>query len=158
MDNVLTAIDFKKISGEKLSNVKDYVKQYLEEHPNVEIMIGSDSQNSSRKTTYSTVIALYDPGHGAHCIFKRWITPKEKNRQTRLLNEVQASIEIADSLVAAGIKKPTYIDIDVNPNPRYKSNEVFAAAKGWVEGSGYEVRFKTFGPLVTTFADWIVKR
>ena len=59
---------------------------------------------------------------------------------------------------AAGIKKPAYIDIDINPNPRYKSNEVFSAAKGWVEGSGYEVRFKTFGPLVTTFADWVVKR
>jgi predicted RNase H-related nuclease YkuK (DUF458 family) len=158
MNDMVTAVDFRKVSGEKLHNVEEYVKAYLKDYPEVEIMVGTDSQNSSRKTVYSTVIALYNPGHGAHCIFKRWVTPKERNRQTRLLNEVQASIEVADSLVAAGIKKPTYIDIDINPNPRYKSNEVFAAAKGWVEGSGYEVRFKTFGPLVTTFADWIVKR
>ena len=27
----------------------------------------------------------------------------------------------------------------------------------WVESMGYEVRFKTLAPLVTTVADWLVK-
>lgn len=150
-------LEFKKCSGEKIENIVEYVREYLVEHPTVEIMVGTDSQNRGGKTVYSTVVALYTPGAGAHCIFKRWRTKKEKDRKTRLLNEVQSSLEIAEELVQNGIKKPKYIDIDINPNPRYKSNEVYSIAKGWIEGSGYEVRFKTFGPLVTTFADWLVR-
>lgn len=151
-------IDFKKCSGESIKDTCEYIKKYLVEFPETKIMIGTDSQNKYNVTTYSTVIALYRPGKGAHCIFRRWNTPKEKIRSTRLLNEVQASIETADALVAHGIQKPEYIDIDINPSPRYKSNEVYTASKGWVEGSGYSVRFKTFGPLVTTFADFLVKQ
>jgi predicted RNase H-related nuclease YkuK (DUF458 family) len=154
---MIGTLDFKKCSGEKIENIVEYVREYMKDHPTVEIMVGTDSQNRGGKTVYSTVIALYTPGNGAHCIFKRWRTPKETVRNTRLMNEVQASLEVAGELVSAGIKKPAYIDIDINPSPRYKSNEVFQAAKGWVEGSGYEVRFKTFGPLVTTFADWLVR-
>ena len=74
------------------------------------------------------------------------------------MNEVAASVETAESIYHYnGCPKPKYIDIDINPNPKYKSNEVYAAAKGWCEGLGYEVRFKTLGPLVTTLADWLVK-
>ena len=60
------------------------------------------------------------------------------------------------------IKVPsTYQDwllcFDVMKNGSGADNDVFAAAKGWVEASGYEVRFKTLGPLVTSCADWLVK-
>lgn len=148
---------FKKISGEVLDEVESYVKTYCDEHKGTEIMIGTDSQNKGGKTVYSTVIAMYNPGHGAHCIFKRWRTDRERVRNTRLMNEVAASIETAEKLVKFGCPRPKYIDIDINPNPKYKSNEVYSSAKGWAEGMGYEVRFKRLGPLVTTFADWIVK-
>lgn len=155
---MIGAFSFKKFTGEKLENVSDYIKAYLKDHNDpVEIMIGTDSQNKSKTTTYSTVIVLYTPGHGGHCIFKRWSTPKETVRQTRLLKEVEESLNIAEELVASGCPKPKYIDIDINPNPKYKSNEVYQAAKGWVESMGYEVRFKTIAPLVTSVADWIVK-
>jgi len=159
MKEMIGTMSFKKFTGEKVVDVADYIKTYCAEHKEfpIEIMVGTDSQNKSKVTTYSTVIVLYTPGHGGHCIFKRWNTPKETVRQVRLLKEVEESINIADSLVAAGCPKPTYIDIDINPNPKFKSNEVFAAAKGWVEGAGYEVRFKTLCPLVTSCADWLVK-
>lgn len=152
-------MEFKKFTGEKLVNVADYVKEYIDLHKptDIEIMIGTDSQNKGRNTTYSTVIVLYTPGRGGHCIFKRWKTPKETVRQVRLLKEVEESLNIANELVEAGCPKPKYIDIDINPNPKYKSNEVYQAAKGWIESMGYEVRFKTIAPLVTTAADWIVR-
>ena len=41
--------------------------------------------------------------------------------------------------------------------PKFKSNEVYNSAKGMIEGMGYEVRYKTLGPLVTTMADYVVK-
>lgn len=159
MENLIGTLSFKKFNGEKLLNVFDYIKNYISERKedNIEIIIGTDSQNKGSRTIYSTVIVLYTPGHGGHCIFKRWKTKKEKVRQVRLLNEVEESINIANALVDAGCPKPKYIDVDINPNPRFKSYEVYQTAKGWVESLGYEVRFKTIAPLVTSAADWLVK-
>lgn len=156
---MIGTMNFKKFSGEKLENVYEYVKNYCEEHKNdnIEIIIGTDSQNRGQKTVYSTVIVLYTPGHGGHCVFKRWKTPKEKVRQVRLLKEVEESINTANALVENGCNNPKFIDIDINPNPKYKSNEVYQTAKGWVESLGYEVRFKTLAPVVTAAADWLVK-
>ena len=34
-------------------------------------------------------------------------------------------MEVAELLREAGLPKVTYIDIDLNPDPKYKSNEVF---------------------------------
>ena len=159
MNKIVGTVSFKKFTGEKLENVAEYVKKYCDEHKNVdiEILIGTDSQNKARHTTYSTVIVLYTPSHGGHCIFKRWKTPKETVRQVRLLKEVEESLNTANELVEAGCKKPKYIDIDINPNHKFKSNEVYQAAKGWIESMGYEVRFKTVAPLVTSAADWLVR-
>ena len=148
---------FRKFNGEKIPSVDEYIKQYMEEHNGIDILVGTDSQNRGDFTVYSTVIAMYTPGHGAHCIFKRWREPRERIRATRLMNEVWASVACAESLKSNGITNIKYIDIDINPSPRFKSNEVFSSAKGMIEGMGYEVRFKTFGPLVTTMADYVVK-
>lgn len=150
-------VHFKKWTGKELDNTAQYIKDYIKENPNVEIIIGTDSQNRQNYTKYSTVIVLYNPGHGGHCIFKRWKTPKERVKNVRLLKEVEESLNIANKLIEEGLPKPKYIDLDINPNPKFKSYEVYQTAKGWVESMGYEVRFKTLAPLVTTAADWIVK-
>ena len=148
---------FRKFSGEKIPEIDMYINKYMSTHEDTEILVGTDSQNRGDFTIYSTVIALYEPGHGAHCLFKRWKEPRERIRNVRLMNEVWASLATAEDLVKHGVRKPKYIDIDVNPSPRFKSNEVYSSAKGMIEGMGYEVRFKTFGPLVTTLADYVVK-
>ena len=122
-NNVVGAVTFKKFTGEKLSSISDYVKEYIDKNKETEIIIGTDSQNKGRKTVYSTVVVLYNPGHGGHCLFKRWNTPKEMVRQVRLLKEVEESINLANELVEAGCPKPKYIDLDINPNPKFKSNE-----------------------------------
>ena len=156
---MIADIQFKKFNSEILSDVTTYIKEYLNEHKNdnIELIIGTDSQNKGHKTTYSTVIAMYNPGHGAHCIYRKWHEKKEKIRSVRLLHEVEMSLEIAENLKKEGINQINYIDIDINPNPKFKSNEVYQTAKGWVESMGYEVRYKTLCPLVTSAADWIVK-
>ena len=148
---------FRKFNGEKIPSVDAYIKQYMQDNKGIEILVGTDSQNRGEHTVYSTVIAMYNPGHGAHCIFRRWREPRERIRATRLMNEVWASLSCAEELKHSGISNIKYIDIDINPNPRYKSNEVFNSAKGMIEGMGYEVRYKSFGPLVTTMADYVVK-
>ena len=55
----------------------------------------------------------------------------------------------------AGLPKPEYIDIDVNPNPKWKSNEVFESARGLVEGMGYRGRYVRLSVVATCCADQI---
>ena len=146
---------FTKIDGSKIE-LESYIVNYMKNHPGIDIMVGCDSQNRRNKTSYAAVVALYNPGHGAHVIFRRWSTRKETVRSSRLLNEVWSSVEIAEAIRTTGYK-PKYIDIDINPDPRYRSHEVFNQATGMVEGMGYEVRFKTLGPLVTSMADHLAR-
>lgn len=148
-------MNFVKVDGTSIDLI-GYTKAYIKSHPEVEIIIGCDSQNKGSKTQYAAVVAFYNPGHGAHVIYSKWQTPKEYTNSIRLINEVWTSIEIAESIKYIGCKAK-YIDIDINPNPKYKSNSVFKQAVGMCEGMGYKVRFKTLCPLITTFADWIVR-
>ena len=146
---------FTTIKGTKINPV-DYIRDYMSTHDNIQIFVGCDSQNTKETTTYVTAIVLYSPGNGGHIIYEKERTTKEKVRSIRLMNEVWKSVSIANDLVAAGIQKPDYIDIDVNPNARYKSNEVFNAAVGIVEAYGYKCRYKTLRQIATWCADFLV--
>lgn len=147
---------FKKFGGVGIEDVVNYVRGYLSQYPDVEVMVGTDSQNKGDITTYCTIIAMYRPGKGGHCIYRKWKTKKVTVRSVRLLSEVWASVEVANLLRDSGVVIK-YIDIDINPNPKFKSYEVYSSAKGMIEGLGYECRCKTFIPLVTSMADWVVK-
>jgi predicted RNase H-related nuclease YkuK (DUF458 family) len=150
-------MEFKTLSSKKKINIIDYIKTYLNENPNVDILIGCDSQNYSYNTVYATVIALYIPGNGAHILYNKENLELEKIRSIRLMNEVWKSIEIAELLRNNGLPRAKYIDIDLNPDKRYKSNEILRSAVGLVEGMGYTVRYKSLGVMATYAADMLVK-
>ena len=150
-------MEFKTLRDKKSIDLVDYVRSYLIEHPEVEILIGCDSQNHSDTTVYATVVALYFPRNGAHLLFCKEVTPVERTRQVRLMNEVWKSVDIAEQLRLAGLPRAKYIDVDLNPDKKYKSNDVLRSAVGLVEGMGYEVRYKTLGPIATYAADHLVK-
>ena len=114
---------FKTLYGTPVSDIVEYIREYLKNRENVEILIGSDSQcYGHKKTIYGVVIALYTSGKGAHVLCTRETLPMEYNTPTRLLSEVWKSIEIAEYLKENGLPKPTWIDIDLNPDPKFKSN------------------------------------
>ena len=150
-------MEYKRLHDSKKVDLVSYVKEWLEFKSNAEILIGCDSQNFSDKTIYAIVVALYDVGKGAHVLYNRWKTKREPTRNIRLLNEVWYAVEAAETLKAAGLPKVKWIDIDINPDPKYKSNEVLRQAVGLVEGMGYKVRYKTLGPIATYAADHLVK-
>jgi predicted RNase H-related nuclease YkuK (DUF458 family) len=150
-------MNFKTLSNRKPIELVDYVKAYLNANPYTELLVGCDSQNHAYNTTYATVVALYKPGGGAHVLFNKEVLPLEKVRQVRLINEVWKSVEVAELLKNADIPQVKYIDIDINPDKRYKSNEVLGTAIGMVEGLGYTVRYKSMGVMATYAADMLVK-
>ena len=148
---------FKTLSTHVKVDLIDYVKKYIAKHPQTEVLIGCDSQNRKRETIYAVVIGLYNPGKGAHVLYSRFIVPREKDNVSRLLNEVWHSVETAELIKNEIGITATWIDIDLNPDPKYRSNQALASAVGVVTGMGYKVRHKGNSPVMTYAADHLVK-
>lgn len=148
---------FRKFRQKGEIDLVDYVRDYLLNNENIELLVGCDSQNHGRKTTYAIVVAMYRPGKGAHVVYRKWSVEKERVNAVRLINEVWYSLEVAELLKEAGLPKVKFIDIDLNEDKRYFSNTVIRQACGMVEGMGYSVRTKGTGAVVTYAADLLVK-
>lgn len=148
---------FKTLSGNKDISLVPYIGDYLKENPETEILIGCDSQNRGGETIYAIVIGLYRPGKGAHVIYSRFTTRRERDSVNRLLTEVWQSVEVAETLKNELGVVAKWIDIDINPDPKYKSNQALATAVGIVTGMGYKVRHKGNSPVMTYAADMLVK-
>jgi predicted RNase H-related nuclease YkuK (DUF458 family) len=150
--------EFKTLYGNPIDDLVEYIKNYISTRSNVDILIGCDSQcYRNTKTVYGIVIALYTPGKGAHVLCTKESVPIEKTTSVRLLNEVWKSIEIAEFLRNNGLPKPSWIDIDLNPDPKYKSNSVLRQAVGLVTGMGYKVRYKQLGAMIQYAANHLVR-
>jgi predicted RNase H-related nuclease YkuK (DUF458 family) len=134
-----------------------YVKNHMNNLPQSEILIGCDSQNRRSETIYAIVIGMYNPGKGAHVLYSRFTTYRDRDNTTRLLNEVWFSVEVAEKLKNDIGLKAKFIDIDLNPDPKYKSSLALASAVGIVTGMGYTVRHKGNSPIMTYAADNLVK-
>jgi len=148
---------FKTLASHNQIDLINYIKQYISQHKNVEILVGCDSQNRKRETIYAIVIGLYIPGKGAHVLYSRFNTIREKENINRLLNEVWFSVEIAESIKNQLGVVVKWIDIDLNPDPKYRSNQALTSAVGIVTGMGYNVRHKGNSPVMTYAADSLVK-
>ena len=156
--------NFRTLYGQPIPNIVEYIKDYLSAHENVDILIGCDSQHFNRnKTVYGIVVVLYTRGKGGHVLCYKDVDTSVKYMAareimaTRLINEVWKSIEIADYLTSNGLPKPEWIDIDLNPDPKYKSNTVLRQAIGLVEGMGYKPRWKKNGAMVTYAANYLAR-
>ena len=135
----------------------EYLKDWLEKKPDHRLYIGCDSHNSGNKTTFAVAIVLHHQGKGGHVIYSKLITPKMTSKHERLWKEVELSVETAQSIMDNGIQKPDYIDIDLNPDPRYQSNSLLRAAVGLIESMGIEARYKTLSPWSISIADTLCK-
>lgn len=150
-------------SGQNIgTNLVDYVKQYRIDHPDMQVLIGCDSQNHKRDTIYAIVIGLYRPLKGAHVIYSKFNANRERDTVTRLLNEVWYSVNVAELLKSELGIQAEWIDIDLNRDEKFRSNQALRSAIGLVEGMGYKVRYKNSPsfdrlPLMTYAADSIVK-
>lgn len=150
--------EFRTLSTKKRVELVEYVRDYISLNPEVQVMIGCDSQNRKRETIYALVIGLYRPGKGAHVLYSKFSTVREKENTVRLLNEVWNSVELAETLKNELSVITSWIDIDLNPDPKYRSNQALTSAVGVVTGMGYRVRHKGNSPAMTYAADALCKK
>lgn len=158
--------NFRTLSKQEIPDVVQYIKDFIgrkDRNDEIDILIGCDSQNfGTKKTVYGLVIVLHTrtkagTGKGGHVLCHKEITQMERNTQVRLLTEVWKSVELANDLTEAGLPKPKYIDIDLNPDPKFKSNSVLRQAIGLVEGMGYKARWKHNGVMATYSANLLAR-
>ena len=149
---------FKLSSSEKV-NLKDYLNNWLAENPEAKIYIGCDSHNhpSGRQTIYATVIVLHRKGNGGHVLFNKSSLPLISSQFERLWKEVELSMEAVSDLESIGLLKPDFVDVDLNPDPKMKSNSLLRAAVGLIESKGLKARYKSLSPWAVSVADHICK-
>jgi predicted RNase H-related nuclease YkuK (DUF458 family) len=148
---------FKKLIDHSVVETVVYLKEKLVESPDAEIYIGCDSQVYGRDTTYAVVIVLHRKGMGGHVLYSKEIVKTPRDLASRLWKEVEISLEVAEYLLEQGVKKAKYIDIDVNPDRKYKSNILLTSALGLVAWKGFEGRIKPLSIAASRVADKLCK-
>lgn len=91
---------FKKFGGSYVTNIIDYLKEYLERDPTTTISVGCDSIQKRKRTIYACTIMLYntDIRNGAHVVFFRENIDKIRDNFERLQKEAQFCHDIAEFL------------------------------------------------------------
>lgn len=143
---------FTKTDGEVVDVIR-HTLDILKSNPNVQIHIGTDSQNNKNNTKYATVIAYKYGFRGVHYIYTKQLIPKIKNRWERLWNETVYSIETAMWL-RDKINIPIVIDMDYSSEKEHYSYIMVNSAKGWAESLEFKVNIKPFEQIATKAADF----
>jgi predicted RNase H-related nuclease YkuK (DUF458 family) len=144
-------------------NYDDAKEAILNSSESSSVYIGADSIRFKKKgdwyAKYSTVIILHmDSKHGGK-IFSRNVELRDfGNLRQRLITEAGYAIEAATAILDVIGDRKLEIHLDLNPNPRYKSNIVVKEALGYVKGStGIDAKVKPESFAATHAADHVVR-
>jgi predicted RNase H-related nuclease YkuK (DUF458 family) len=128
----------------------EHVLERVNGQPDVEVLVGSDSQNRSGLTIYTTTVVLRYRQNGAHVLYRREKRERIRDLWTRLWGEVERSLDVARALMEGGVNV-SRIDMDLNSDPRFGSHRLHTTAVGYVRAQGYEARTKP-DMLIATWA------
>ncbi len=132
---------FRNHIGEEINNVKAYVALWLRKNPRGKIYVGCDSKKRGEIVKYSTVVCMWDVGHGVSEIYKNEKITAPKDRFTRLWNEVTRAVEVADEIRELG---DIHVHVDINSNPSFKSHQLYDASIGLITSMGFKGAGKPF--------------
>lgn len=138
-------------------------KAILESSQESSVYIGCDSIRYKKDkiwyAKYSTVIIVHkDSKHGCQIYHQSVDMPDYGNLKQRLMNEVQMAVSAATEILDVLGSRKLEVHLDINPNPKHKSNVAVKEALGWVRGSlGIDAKIKPASFAATHAADHIVR-
>jgi predicted RNase H-related nuclease YkuK (DUF458 family) len=167
---------FKTISGQKVDLVP-YTFEVIRNKPMTKIFVGADSQKKRNCIKFAVVVAYrYGElitvvendntraiGKGCHFISKVWEIPRKGAGsgdaliEKRLLEEINSSIMTAEVLRSNSIHVEQ-IDLDLNGDPKWKSNKFVQMGVGWAKGMGYKVSIKPDFQVAAKAANHVVNK
>lgn len=158
----ITIDNMKDITFKSLTNKKDidligYIQHHFEQYPEDKLYIGTDSQNMGNYTVYGIVLVLHRNNRGGHVLYTTIKLPRINDKHVRLWKEVEYSVELAEFLKESKVRKPEFIDVDFNADPKYASNTLLRSALGFIEGMGYTARAKPFSLVASYVADIVCR-
>ncbi len=112
------------------------------------VYVGCDSirfkKNGVWHARYATVVILHHATrHGASIYYDIQTLPDYGNMKQRLLNEVMFATNAALDIVDILDGRHMEIHLDINPDPKHKSNVAMAEAMGYVMGNmGFKPQIK----------------
>ena len=133
-------------------------KAIAESSPESSVYIGCDSvrykKNGKWRARYSTVIVLHkDSKHGCQLFYDTVSMDDYGNMKQRLLNEVSYAIAAASEILEVIGDRHLEIHLDLNTDPKHKSNIAVKEAAGYVMGMGIEHKLKPDAWAATHAAD-----
>ena len=146
---------FKDIKGRPVDPVSRTL-EVIKNYPYAEIHIGTDSQNLTKQSRYTTVIAYKLGSRGVHYILSKTHLPQVLDMWKRLWKEAELSIDTAEWLTQK-VSIKVEIDMDYNGDENFKSHKLISAAKGWANSLGYKVNVKPNNQIATRAADYHCK-
>ena len=123
-----------------------------------QIYVGTDSQPYYKFSKFATTVCIIGENYSSFVVKRFKIKHGQHySVEKRLMDEVYASILVANYLTK--LKKGVSIEVhaDINTNPKFRSFKCMAAAKGYVEGMGYKYVGKPDSWAASSCADWHTK-
>lgn len=142
---------YRRMSTGEPVELVEHIRMVLDTDPEVEVLVGTDSQNKGAHTIYATAVVLRFKGNGAQVVYTRKKVAKITDLWTRLWNEVENSLQLAHWLTGTAEIAVSRIDMDLNEDPRFGSNRLHSAAVGYIRAHGYETRTKP-GLMIASWA------
>ena len=125
------------------------------------IFVGSDSMLYSKKCIFVTAICLHDNERRRSNYFynrTKRDTKSCKNLRTRILKEVQSSIDVGIALSEYFENAEIEIHVDVGKTKRSATKPMGSSLTGWISSLGFEVKLKPESWASSSVADWHTKR
>lgn len=163
---MLTTLHGQKLTAPEVvyEVLKEVQKHGIE---NIEIWIGTDSQNHENKyTRFVTAFVIYRDGKGGRVFLNKRKEALYPNIKQRMIQEAYLSIEAAkrftDAIVEYEIEElydlplPA-IHADVNGKEMHKSNTAMKEIVGFIKGMGFDCVIKPGSVVASTVADKFTK-
>lgn len=156
-----------KVTLKKVAEIiNDYYNKCKKYGSNINIIIGTDSQNFS-DTKVVIVVAVQCEGHGGIYFYEIQRIPKIENVKLKLNHETTQSLKYADMLLdefLADNKFEEMIDntkisihVDAGNSNNGKTKDLIPGIVGWITSCGYDCKVKPDSFVASSIADKISK-
>lgn len=143
-------------------NAEQVCKDIEQTSETTAVYVGCDSRrfkySNKWYAVYTTVVVLHiDQSSGCRIYgFKEVLQDYGKVKE-RMLSEVNYAVKTAYEIADSVGDRKFEVHLDVNPDPRHKSNLAVKEAIGYVTGMGFTPRIKPYAPIASTAADFFGK-
>lgn len=120
-------------------SVDEIIKRLHGEGRKIKLCIGTDSQVKGLNIDMVTVVVFRIIGNGGFMFVQKSRIKQKMSMRERMLNEVGASIAVADELREVAAKNDVEIEIhaDINQDPKFPSQQAWSDAQGYTKGMGF---------------------